>query len=180
MIGSLNTRLAGRCRKGGPLIVNMLGKTIVFVASLSHTVSYSLRLSFVSISDCKTKVRSDNSIGVLGSLSAAISKHSLLVIRSVVSAKQALDCLVRVFGCHGTGSVGMIALVSGGRHHMISLRTSCVNVGIPGRFIIKCKLSFGRGCHGLPCVNVLGARICRWGRSLGLIECSVVGKVLMC
>lgn len=157
----LNTRVAGSFGKGGLLILNVLGNYIFFVASLIHRVSLPLDVSFVSMSSCNDNARSANHIGVAGSVSVSLSNCSILVIRSVLSDNEALGCISRVLGAHNTGSVDVIALLSGPREQMTRVSPSCMNYSIPSRFIINCKLSCSRGCEGLPCVNTLGESICR-------------------
>lgn len=106
------------------MVINLLHNSFIFVTSLTHTVSVPRRISFVATSDCNGAVRDGHSIHVLGSLSSSVGNGSILLIRSVVSANGALDGIYRVLSLHRPGSVDVYALLSGPRHHRISIGIS--------------------------------------------------------
>lgn len=158
----VNTRVARHFGNRSICLIYVLGKSVFFAARLTGQVTLPVAVSFVSTSDCKTRARSSNIMGVGGSLRRSVRKRGIVIIRSVISSKGALDQLVRLFRDHGPGALAVYALLSGPSHQIMrGLRISCAKFIVPSGFMIKFNLSCSRECHGLPCVKFI--RSTSWG-----------------
>lgn len=135
----------------GPLFIKVLGKTFVFATRLVHRLGRPCRVAFTHCSSCG-KADAANIIHRVVPIRTSIGKQALVVVRSVVSAKFAVRCIVS--GLHGsnTTSIGLTAVLFGPSSLEYGLGPSCVNVQVPDSFVINCNLSCSRvkqTCQGV-------------------------------
>lgn len=144
-------RVGHSLTKGGPLFLDMLGNSFVFATSLLGQVAVPYRVSFIGLTSCR-KMSSAKMVGRMVNVGRSLASHAIIVMRSVMSAKLAVRHLLSALNAHNPERVRVTSLLIGPSGLGISLGVRCITVGVPGSFVINCKLSCSNFKHGCPSV----------------------------
>ncbi len=160
-IGHITNRVGHSLRKQRPIFLTVLGNSFIFTTSLVHRVGLYSRVSFIGLTSC-SNATSAKRIGRVVNLGMSVRKHSIIVIRSVMSSKLAVGCVIRLLRGRGPHAISVYALLLGPSGLGISLSVPCGYFRVPGSFVLNCNLSCSNCNHGAHSVCAM----IRWRESI--------------